>query len=67
MNFVTFFDANYLDKGLVLHYSLCEHVLNFKLYVVCLDKRTSEILIERKLPNLIVVQLEERQIKVWNL
>jgi hypothetical protein len=59
MNFVTFFDANYLDKGLVLHNSLCEHVRNFKLYVVSLDKATSEILIESNLPNLAVVQLEE--------
>jgi hypothetical protein len=59
MNFVTFFDANYFDKGKVLYDSLCKHVLNFKLYVVCLDKMTSEILIDSRPPNLIVVQLEE--------
>lgn len=59
MNFVTLFDTNYIDRGKVLYDSICEHVLNFNLYVVCLDKSTSEILIRSKLPNLIVIRLEE--------
>jgi hypothetical protein len=59
MNFVTLFDTNYIDRGKVLYDSLCEHVLNFNLFVVCLDNSTSEILINSKLPNLIIIRLEE--------
>jgi hypothetical protein len=67
LKFVTFFDINYFDKGKVLYDSLCQHVLNFELFVVCLDNRTSEILLESNYPNLTVVNLDEIEKKYVEL
>ncbi|RMH09503.1 MAG: hypothetical protein D6704_01125 [Nitrospirae bacterium] len=44
-HYCTYFDRNYLARGLVLHESLEEHSEgDFRLYVLCLDETTEEIL-----------------------
>jgi hypothetical protein len=40
LNFTTFFDRNYLSRGLVLIDSLKAHCEDFTIYILCLDKFT---------------------------
>ena len=39
MNFVTHFDCNYLNKGIVMYQSLQKTTINFHLFIVCLDRK----------------------------
>ena len=57
--FVTLFDSNYLDKGLVLYDSMAKHMKSFKLYVLAFDDKCYEILKKENLPNLVVISLKE--------
>ena len=41
---VTLSDKNYVDKGLVLFESLSKFPTDFRLYYLCLDIKTHEIL-----------------------
>jgi hypothetical protein len=47
-NYCTYFDRNYLFKGLALYRSLEKHCEEFLLYVLCMDRITYRIL--KKLP-----------------
>jgi hypothetical protein len=38
MNFVTYFDYNYINKGLVMYESLLKTTKDFHLFVICLDR-----------------------------
>lgn len=40
LNFATYFDSNYLSRGLVLYDSLKATGVDFNLFVLCLDERT---------------------------
>ena len=42
--FATLFDSNYLTKGLALHSSMKNHIRGFKLFVLCLDDITFDLL-----------------------
>lgn len=46
--FATFFDINYLSRGLVLYHSLVKVEPNFILYILCLDNEVLEFLNKNK-------------------
>lgn len=57
--FCTYFDKNFLLKGLALHASLIRYSLDAKLWILALDKYTEQILKKMKLKNIVVVALED--------
>jgi hypothetical protein len=57
--FCTYFDRNYLVKGLALYHSLRQHFRPFKLYALCMDRKCREVLCEINLPDLVLISLEE--------
>ncbi|MEY4710673.1 MAG: hypothetical protein RIS88_123 [Pseudomonadota bacterium] len=62
-HFCTYFDSNYLLRGLTLYRSLMATDCTFRLHVVALDEATAAILSGLGLPNLEVVPLAE--IEAW--
>lgn len=59
--FCTLFDSNYLDKGLVLYDSMCEHMTEFKLYVFAFDNKCYEILKAEGKRDLIPIRLSSME------
>lgn len=59
LNFCTYFDSNYLIKGLALYSSLVRHAGAFKLWVLCFDRECFNSLEKLNLPNIIPVKLSE--------
>jgi hypothetical protein len=57
--FCTYFDSNYLLRGLALYHSLERHVGDFVLHVLCLDLATAVRLHALRLPRLRLVGLAE--------
>ena len=57
--YCTLFDSNYMDKGLVLYDSMCEHLGDFKLYVFAFDDLCYEILKKEAHRNMVVVSMKE--------
>jgi hypothetical protein len=55
--FCTYFDSNYLFKGLALHRSLARHAPGSELWVLCLDERVQLALQRLALPGLRVLPL----------
>jgi hypothetical protein len=58
-NYCTYFDCNYLARGLALVASLERHDPDFRLFVVCLDEITRTLLRRIGHPNLVLVPLHE--------
>ncbi len=58
-HFCTLFDSNYLLKGLAMLNSLYKHCPNACVHVLCMDKRTQEILDKLRLPLVTCSQLED--------
>mgnify|MGYP002512989613 CR=1 FL=1 len=58
MHFCTLFDANYLDKGIVLYYSLRTVCEDFMLYFFALDQITYDILMDLNLEKTKVIELK---------
>lgn len=48
IHLTTYFDRNYLSRGLVMYDSLKEHNVDFELYVLCLDDFTSAFFKQRE-------------------
>lgn len=60
-HFTTFFDKNYLSRGLVLYNSLKENISDFQLFVLCLDQYTFDFFKEKALtyPEVVCLTLGE--------
>jgi len=63
-HFCTYFDSNYLLRGLTLYRSLRETGVEFQYYVLCLDQTCHDILLALNLPNIHPVQLA--QVEQWD-
>lgn len=57
--FCTYFDQNYLPRGLALYRSLQEHCPEFKLWVLCMDEATYQALTQLKLPEVELIALAD--------
>ena len=62
--FTTYFDKNYLSRGLALYDSLNENLTNFRLYILCLDEFTINYFKENSnvYPNVNIIQLSELEL-----
>lgn len=58
-HFCTYFDCNYLPKGLALHASLVRHATPFTLHVLCLDEPTYAALLKIKLPSVRLIKIAD--------
>ena len=58
-HFCTYFDSNYLIKGLALYRSLAQHCSRFNLWVLCMDRAAYNILSLMNLPELRLISLDE--------
>jgi hypothetical protein len=57
--FCTYFDRNYLVRGLALYRSLVRHAGQFTMWVLCFDEFTYQTLTTLKLKNLIPISLAD--------
>lgn len=59
--YCTLFDYNYFPLGLALYRSLVKQYINddFRLYVLCMDKHTYNILNKMHLKNIVLIRLDE--------
>lgn len=57
--YCTLFDKNYLIKGLVMLQTLLQHSEQAHIFVLCMDRETSEILTSINLPNVTLLKLND--------
>lgn len=58
-HFCTYFDSNFLTRGLALYESLVAHVAEFRLYVLCFDDETYAFLKQRRYDRIVPISQEE--------
>lgn len=56
-HFVTLFDSNFLPQGIALHASMERHINQYKLWIVCIDELSFEVLDRLRLPNIQILSL----------
>ena len=60
LHFCTYFDQNYLSRGLALYHSLAQHATTpFTLWTLCFDNKTYDILSDLNLPHLRLIALSD--------
>lgn len=59
MHFCTYFDINYLHRGLALYRSLKKNAESFTLWILCFDNETYEVLSTLKLANANLIRQQE--------
>src|SRR4030081_3916955 len=57
--YCTYFDHNYLSRGLALYYSLQRHAPGSRLWVLCLSETCHQTLVALDLPGIVPVWLSE--------
>jgi hypothetical protein len=57
--YCTYFDHNYLSRGLALYHSLRRHAPDARLWVLCLSAECHRILVALDLPGMMPVRLED--------
>jgi len=57
--YCTYFDHNYLSRGLALYHSLQRHAPGTRLWVLCLSEACHRVLVALDLPGLVAVRLED--------
>lgn len=57
--YCTYFDHNYLPRGLALYHSLQRHVPGARLWVLCLSEACHRALLALDLPNLLAVRMAD--------
>ena len=57
--FCTYFDRNYLPKGLALYQSLKRNIENFRLWILCMDQETYKFLSLLNLPEANLISLDQ--------
>ena len=66
-NFCTYFDSNYLYRGLALYYSIKRLKINFRLWVLCFDNISYNILEKLNHKNIYLINLDEFEAEYVNL
>jgi hypothetical protein len=61
-NFCTYFDKNFLYRGLALYFSLIEQNIPFKLYLLSLDNKTTKLLNQLNLKNIYLIELSTLEV-----
>ena len=59
MHFCTYFDHNYIFRGLALHSSMMRHCGSFTLHILCLSDECYSILKELRLPNVELITVKD--------
>ena len=57
--YCTYFDHNYLPRGLALYDSLCRHCGSFELWVLCLSEECEQMLQKLNLPGVRTISMQE--------
>lgn len=57
--FCTYFDKNYLYRGLALYFSMVKFIDRFTLYILCMDEKTYEILIRMRLKSVELIKIDD--------
>jgi hypothetical protein len=61
-HFCTYFDRAYLPQGLALHAYLQRHTQPFRLWILCLDQTTYDVVSRLRLPNVEVIAGNELEL-----
>jgi hypothetical protein len=58
-NYVTLFDSYFIPQGIALHKSMVRNIINFKLWILCMDEESFEFLKKINLPMVEILNLKD--------